>query len=63
MKDWEGHFDRLDEEAKELVMKAVAEFHYRNGVKHPDGSMGEISISPGQLNDVLAYFHRSVSEL
>jgi hypothetical protein len=57
-----GSFDRLSELEKEFVMELVANFHYRNGVKHDDGSMGEIIITPRQMNDCIAFaiFHEEI---
>jgi hypothetical protein len=44
--------DRQDEV---FIQEIVSHFHYRNGLEHPDGSLGEIKISPKQLRDALAY--------
>ncbi len=53
-RDIKGVFDTLSDEQQELVMRTVANFHYRNGKKHSDGSMGEIRITNRQFNDCLA---------
>ena len=52
-----GTFALLAESSQERndVMALVALYHYRDGRSHPDGSMGTIDISPGQLRDLLAY--------
>jgi len=50
-----GIFDHLNEAQQEAVKCIVATHHTRNGVVQPDGSMGEIKITPGQLRDLLAY--------
>ena len=50
-----GAFEKLDGQKKELVMEIVAHFHYRDGKRQPDGSMGSIEISPGELRDCIAY--------
>ena len=51
-----GEFDKLSPESAEEVMKIVAGFHYRDGKKNWDDSLGTIDITPKQLNDALAYF-------
>jgi hypothetical protein len=48
-------FDGLVDPERNDVMVLVAMYHYRDGKKHDDGSMGTIDISPGQLRDLLAY--------
>lgn len=51
-----GAFNRVKgEEKREQIMRIVACFHYRTGVKHPDGSMGEIKITHRQMKDLIAY--------
>jgi hypothetical protein len=50
-----GIFDRLSETPQEKVKCLAATYHIRNGVQHPDGSMGEIRITHAQLRDLLAY--------
>ena len=55
LKDISGSFKKLSVEHAELVMEIVAQYHYRNGVKNNDGSMGTIRISPAELNDCLAF--------
>jgi len=48
-------FDQLDvRQDKLLIQEVVSMFHYRNGTRNPDGSMGEIRITPKQLRDALA---------
>lgn len=51
----EDKFNSLTEEEKEFVMEIVACFMYRTGKKQHDGSLGEIEITPKELNDALAY--------
>ena len=46
-------FNDLTEEQKEVVMRMTARYHYRNGKRHEDGSMGTIDISPMQLNELI----------
>jgi hypothetical protein len=50
-----GAFDSLGDQSKEFVMECVACFHYRNGYINHDNSMGEVKITPKELNDILAY--------
>ena len=55
-KNIKGAFERITSELdRDMVMMVKAQFHYRNGKKHKDGSMGEIKISPGELNDALSF--------
>lgn len=55
-KDIKGMFGALkDGPTRTKILEIVANFHIRNGVKHPDFSMGEIKITPGEFNDCLAY--------
>lgn len=54
-KDIKNAFDKLREDKQQIVMEIVANFHYRNGNNHLDGSKGDIEISPGELNNCLAY--------
>ena len=52
----DGFFDKHpNDEQKEFVKEIVAAFHFRNGKKQHDGSLGEIKITIKQLNDCLAY--------
>ncbi|MFA5395314.1 MAG: hypothetical protein WC346_04770 [Methanogenium sp.] len=51
-------FSTLNEAEKNFIMEIVCFYHYRNGVKHEDGSMGTIEISPKEMNDVLAYCYK-----
>lgn len=53
-----GEFDKLCDIDRELVMKIVANFHFRDGKRYDDGSMGTIYISPKQLNDCIAHAMR-----
>lgn len=46
----------LDSFERKKVKKFVSAYHIRNSVKHEDGSIGEIKITPMELNDLLAYF-------
>lgn len=48
-------FDASPENIKQIVLELMAAFHMRNGVQHPDGSLGTIVISPKQFRDCLAY--------
>ena len=40
---------------RELVQMIHAHHFIRNGVKHEDGSMGTVVITPKELRDALAY--------
>lgn len=53
--NYDGEFESLTKDEKEVVMKVVADFHIRNAVHQKDGSKGEIRITPGQMNDALAF--------
>lgn len=53
--DMLGAFDKLTPEQKEYLHCLHACFTYRNGVRHPDGSRGEIKITPLQMLNLLAY--------
>jgi hypothetical protein len=53
--DIKDSFYELSDDEKDIVMQVAANFHYRNGVKHPDGSLGEIRITNRQLTDCFAY--------
>ena len=47
-------FAKLSEPDKKRVMEIVAQYHYRTGEAHNDGSRGVIKITPGEFNNVLA---------
>ena len=49
-----GAFDKLSDGHKKLVLELAAIFHFRNGVKNHDGSLGTIKITPKQLINCLA---------
>jgi len=53
--DIKGSFGDLSDVQKELVMEVVANFHFRDGVHNPDGSMGTVKITNWQFNDCLAF--------
>jgi|WetSurMetagenome_2_1015567.scaffolds.fasta_scaffold829392_2 hypothetical protein len=56
-------FDSVQsEEVQEFIKEVVANFHYRDGKKHEDGSMGSIEISPRQFNDCLAFTMNIISK-
>lgn len=42
------------------IQEIVAAYHVRNGVKHNDGSMGEVRMSPKELRDLLAFMGTDV---
>ena len=44
-----------DESIRQGIMEIVANYHWRNGKQHNDGSRGEIRMSPKELRDLLAY--------
>jgi hypothetical protein len=50
----DGKFDEADSETMELIRSIVVNFHFRDGHKNSDGSLGTISISPKQFRDCLA---------
>lgn len=50
-----GMFSELPATDQSLLQQIVAHFHVRNSVKHEDGSLGEIKITPAEFRDVLAY--------
>ena len=55
-KDFSGSYDRLSEpNQKDIIEVLGAVYHFRNGTKNHDGSMGTIYITPLQLRDLLAY--------
>lgn len=44
-----------DEDVKRAIQWVISRYHIRNGVKNNDGSIGEIRISPKEMQDLLAY--------
>ena len=63
MIDFKHEFDKLSPEVKDFIMEVVAQYHYRNGTKHPDGSRGDINITLKEMNDTLAYvYHYAFNE-
>lgn len=50
-----GKFDTLCDVYQDDILELVALFHIRNGVKHKDGSLGDIRITLNELKDCLAY--------
>lgn len=52
---FEGAFDRTSEKERERIMFLLAHFHFRDGKKYDDGSMGTVNISPKQFRDLLAF--------
>lgn len=57
-KDMKDAFDSAPENIREIVMEIVANFHYRDGKPHEDGSKGTVRISPKQFNDCLAFMFK-----
>jgi hypothetical protein len=54
----EGTQDFLSEATPAIAEKAkyiACHFYVRDGVKHEDGSMGSMRMSPKQLTDLLAF--------
>ena len=45
--------DELDYEEFSQLEKMASMFTYRNGMKHDDGSLGEVKISHAALKDLL----------
>lgn len=54
-KDFSGSYDKLSGPNQEIVQVLVAAYHFRNGTKNHDGSLGAIYITPMQLSDLLSY--------
>lgn len=48
-------FEELPPGDQRVVQEVVAHFHVRNSVRHEDGSVGEIIITPAEFRDALAY--------
>ena len=56
MIDFKDEFNGAEDEVKEIIINMVASMYYRNGMRHEDGSMGEVTIkSPAQLRDALTF--------
>lgn len=53
--DMAGCFSNLTQSKKDLLKSVTANWHYRDGVLHEDGSMGTVKISHLQLLDTLAW--------
>lgn len=53
--DIAGAFSSASEQTKAFVHEITADFYYRDGTKHVDGSMGSVKMSPGQIRDCLAF--------
>jgi hypothetical protein len=47
-------FFKLPLNLQEMVLYIVSHFHYRDGVKHEDGSLGMVRITNKQMNDCIA---------
>jgi hypothetical protein len=62
IQDMAGAFDKADAKQQEAIKVAVSYFHFRDGRKYDDGSMGTIHISPKQLRDLLAFWPQSSEE-
>ncbi len=58
MASFDGAWDRLPEEEREHIVEILAYFHFRDGKKFDDGSMGTVYISPKQFRDLLAWWRR-----
>jgi len=54
-REMKGCWIRSSPERKMQVVGLVANFHYRDGTKNPESPRGTIHITPGNLNDLLAY--------
>jgi hypothetical protein len=51
-----GAFEEVSEpDVQNFIYSIAAEFQYKNGKVNPDGSLGEIKISPKAMVDALAY--------
>ena len=53
--DSKDAFDRCSPEQQQTVKIIVSEFHFRDGVIHPDGSMGVVRLTPKQLRDAIGF--------
>jgi len=51
-------FDGLPDDIRELITYRKAHYHYRNGRKNNDGSLGTIDIGGLQLNEELAKMYK-----
>ena len=52
-----GAFDSIQDGEKLFFLKLMSFYHYRDGVKNDDGSVGTIQITPKQLLDTIAYVY------
>lgn len=56
-------FEKLEsQELIDFIKNTVSHYHWRDGKKYHDGSVGTISMSPKQLRDLLAFLMRVVDE-
>jgi hypothetical protein len=51
----DGAWDKLAPKDQEPILEILAQFHFRDGKKYDDGSMGTVYISPKQFRDLLAW--------
>jgi len=50
-----GRFSELGPEARDRVLNMMGAFHIRDGTANESSPMGRIRITPGELNDLLAF--------
>ena len=53
--DIKGYLYAMTNDMQDDVMGIMANFHVDNGVKHEDGSLGDIRITLNELRDCLSY--------
>jgi len=53
--DFTDKFSNLTDKEQNIVKEIVSHFHFRDGIRQKDNSVGTITITPGQLRDCLAY--------
>lgn len=54
-KNSKGKYDELDDKWRALVLECMAFFHFRDGKKWDDGSIGTLKITPKEFIDIMAY--------
>lgn len=53
--DIEGCADKIEGQTSEDIKWMASHFYIRNGVRHEDGSMGTVRMTPGDLRNLIAY--------
>jgi hypothetical protein len=54
-KDIKGAFDSLTDAQKDVAINIASNFHYRNGFRNEDGSLGSVKVGYREFIDCLAY--------